>query len=54
MIKVTVIPQHNAKIYSLMVQKELSLRQSNQGTLHRSGAKKKNEDRIIHGKNDKK
>lgn len=48
MIKVTVIPQHNAKIYSLMVQKELALRQANQGTLHRSGAKKKDEDKWVH------
>lgn len=48
MIKVAVIPQHKANIYSLLVQKELSLRKANQGTLHRSGGKKKNEDKWVH------
>lgn len=48
MIKVTIIPKEGENIYSLLVKKELALRNKNQGTLHRSGGKKKGEDKWIH------
>ncbi len=48
MIKVTVMPKERQNLYSLMIQKELSLRQGNRGTLHRSGTKKKDQDKWTH------
>jgi hypothetical protein len=48
MIKLTVTPQHDHNIYSLLIKKELALRQSNQGTLHASGPKKKLEAKWTH------
>jgi hypothetical protein len=48
MIKVSITPKTNENIYGLMVQKELALRRQNRGTLHRYGAKKKDEDKWGH------
>ncbi len=48
MIKISIVPEKGEKIYSLLVQKELSLRKKNKGTLHRTGPKKKNEDKWVH------
>ena len=48
MIKVTIIPKEGGNIYSLLVKKELALRNKNQGTLHRAGSKKKGEDKWTH------
>ena len=48
MIKVTVTPKARENIYSLMVQRELALRQQKRGTLHRYGPKKKDEDKWGH------
>ena len=50
MIKVTINPKTRENLYGLMVQKEVSLRKRNLGTLHRSGKKKKGEDKWIHSK----
>ena len=44
MIKVTIIPKEGGNIYSLLVKKELALRNKNQATRHRAGSKKKGED----------
>jgi hypothetical protein len=40
MIKLTVIPRDDASIFNLLTSKEVALRKSKKGTLHRSGAKK--------------
>ena len=48
MIKLTITPNASENIYSLMVKRELALRRKNQGTLHRYGAKKKDEDKWGH------
>lgn len=52
MIKITIIPNESEKLYSLMVSKELDLRKRNIGTLHRTGKKKKDEDKWFHTKKD--
>jgi|SRR5436190_3442714 len=48
MIKVTVTPREGADIYGLLVKKELELRRSNRGTLHRSGAKRRDREKWVH------
>lgn len=48
MIKVTVTPRADADIYALLVKKELELRKSNRGTLHRSGAKRRDREKWVH------
>jgi hypothetical protein len=48
MIIVTITPKEGENIYSLLIQKELALRQQNKGTLHRAGGKKKDEDKWVH------
>lgn len=48
MIKVTITPRTNENIYSLLIQKELSLRKQNKGTLHRYGPKVKDKDKWGH------
>lgn len=48
MIKLTVTPQHDQKIYSLLIKKEIELRRSNKGTLHAAGPKKKREAKWTH------
>lgn len=48
MIKVTVNPKNNENIYGLLTKRELVLRKQKKGTLHRYGAKKKNEQKWGH------
>jgi hypothetical protein len=48
MIRVTITPKARENIYGLLVKQELSLRNRNRGTLHRSGPKKKDEDKWTH------
>jgi hypothetical protein len=48
LIKVTVVPKSREKLYGLLVKKEIALRNKNQGTLHRSGSKKKRETKWVH------
>ena len=48
MIRITVTPKEATNIYSLLVKKEVELRRRNIGTLHRTGAKKRGEDRWKH------
>ncbi|TAL66859.1 MAG: hypothetical protein EPN88_07895 [Bacteroidetes bacterium] len=52
MIRITIVPQENENLYSLMVKVELDLRKRNTGTLHRTGKKKKDEDRWFHTSKD--
>src|SRR5256885_891803 len=40
MIRLTVIPREGANLYNLLTGKEIALRKKNQGTLHRSAAKR--------------
>lgn len=47
---IIVAPTGKRDIYSLMIKKELSLRKKKQGTLHRIGKKKRNEDLWVHNK----
>jgi beta-lactamase class D len=44
MIRLTISPKEKENLYGLLVQRELALRKQNKGTLHRYGAKKKNEE----------
>lgn len=48
MIRITIVPLESENLYSLMVKKELDLRKRNIGTLHRTGKKKKDEDKWFH------
>jgi hypothetical protein len=48
MVRLTVCPRSDENLYSLLVQKELTLIKNNQGTLHRYGPKKKNEEKWAH------
>ena len=48
MIRVTITPRAAADVYGLLVKKEIDLRRKNTGTLHRSGAKKRGEDKWKH------
>lgn len=48
MIRVTVTPRGKTDLYGLLVGKEVSLRQKNQGTLHRSGSKKSGDEKWVH------
>ncbi|MCA9055748.1 MAG: hypothetical protein KDA75_18040 [Planctomycetaceae bacterium] len=48
MIRVTVTPRGKVDLYGQFVAKEVSLRQKNQGTLHRKGPKKKGEEKWAH------
>jgi hypothetical protein len=48
MVRLTISPRSNENLYGLLVQKELTLRRMNRGTLHRQGPKKKNEEKWGH------
>jgi hypothetical protein len=48
MITVTVTPQNRENLYGLLIKKEVSLRRSNKGTLHRAASKKKNQAKWVH------
>jgi hypothetical protein len=48
LIRVTVVPRSHEKLYGLLVKKEIALRNKNQGTLHRSGGRKKWETKWVH------
>ena len=48
MIIVTVTPRDRENLYGLLIKKEVALRMSNKGTLHRSSAKKKNQEKWVH------
>lgn len=47
---VSILPINEQNIYGMMVKKELSLRNKNQGTLHRKGRKKKDQDTWVHNR----
>ena len=48
MITVTVTPRDRENLYGLLIQKEVALRKSNKGTLHRASSKKKNFEKWVH------
>lgn len=48
MVRLTISPRSEENLYGLLVQKELALRKKNQGTLHRYGPKKKDEEKWGH------
>jgi hypothetical protein len=48
MIRLTIMPLEDTNLYGLLVSKEVELRRRNQGTLHRSGAKKKGTEKWTH------
>src|SRR4026207_1918024 len=48
MIKVTVNPRTDEDIYALLVKKEVELRKTNRGTLHRVGSKRKDKEKWMH------
>ena len=48
MVRLTICPRSNENLYGLLVQKELALRKKKTGTLHRSGPKKKDEEKWCH------
>jgi len=48
MVRLTIAPRSEENLYGLLVQKELALRKKNQGTLHRYGSKKRNEEKWGH------
>lgn len=48
MIIVTAIPLEGEDLYTLLVEKERTLRQEKQGTLHRRGPRKRGQDRWVH------
>ncbi len=50
MIRITIIPEGDEKLYGLMIKKELDLRKRKLGTLHRKGKKKKDQDKWFHTK----
>ena len=48
MVRLTISPRSDENLYGLLVQKELALRKKNQGTLHRYGPKKKDQEKWGH------
>jgi hypothetical protein len=48
MIRVSATPKSTEDLYSLLVAKEVQLRQRNQGTLHRKGEKKRGNEKWTH------
>jgi hypothetical protein len=48
MIRLTVIPREGDNLYNLLTRKEIALRKKNQGTLHRSGAKRSGTEKWKH------
>jgi hypothetical protein len=50
MITVTITPRDRGNLYGLLIKKEVALRNSNQGTLHRASLKKKNQEKWMHRK----
>lgn len=50
MIRVTIVPKHGVNLYGKMVKKEVQLRRSKQGTLHRSASKQKGTEKWAHRK----
>ena len=50
MITVTIVPRDQENVYGLMIRKEVELRKANQGTFHRSAAKKAGQEKWDHAK----
>ena len=50
MVIVTVIPNADANLYSLLVSKETALRKEDKGTLHRAGKRKSGEEKWTHAR----
>ena len=48
MITVTVTPRDRANLYGLLIKKEVSLRKSKKGTLHRASSKQKDREKWVH------
>ncbi|MBA3915576.1 MAG: hypothetical protein H0X25_17315 [Acidobacteriales bacterium] len=48
MVRLTISPRSSENLYGLLVQKELALRKSKQGTLHRYGPKRKDAEKWGH------
>ena len=48
MIQVTITPNAEPNLYGALIGKERDLRRHKKGTLHRHGAKKKNEEKWVH------
>ena len=48
MVRLTISPRSDENLYGMLVKKELALRKKNQGTLHRYGPKKKDEEKWGH------
>jgi hypothetical protein len=48
MIRLTVVPRSSANLFGLLVGKELELRRSGRGTLHRAGPKKAGREKWTH------
>jgi hypothetical protein len=48
MITITITPRDRENLYGLLIKKEVGLRQSNKGTLHRASSKKKNQEKWVH------
>ena len=50
MIQLTVVPRSRSNLFGLLAAKELELRRKNMGTLHRSGPRKRGQDKWTHKK----
>jgi hypothetical protein len=48
MIIVTVTPRDRENLYGLLIKKEVALRNSNRGTLHRASSKRRNQEKWVH------
>jgi hypothetical protein len=48
MIRLTVIPRPRARLFDLLVSKELELRRRQRGTLHRSGRRQRGREKWTH------
>jgi hypothetical protein len=48
MIRLTVVPRSRSNLYGLLIAKEVEFRRRNTGTLHRSGPKKRGQEKWTH------
>ena len=48
MIRLTAIPRSRSNLYGLLIAKEIELRRKGRGTLHRSGPKKRGQEKWTH------
>ena len=48
MIRLTITPRSNEKVFSLLIRKEIDLRKKNQGTLHTSGTRRRDRAKWTH------